>query len=213
MILEKDLIQLYIVEKLSAAAIAKKLECSATKVNYWLDKYFIQKRTISDAMYILHNPLGDPFTIRNISAKNDYFLLGLGLGLYWGEGTKRNKNGIRLGNSDPALIKSFLTFLETIYGVSRKDVTFGLQVFDTCDVVKTLLFWRKYLEVEDNKFYKTMVKGKRGEGTYKHLVEYGVLTIYFNNTKLRNIMVGNIEKMRKMDIMSSVLLEQLNKPM
>ena len=212
MISKEELIHYYLVQKLSALRIGGIFNCSPNKINYWLSKYGIQKRSISEAIYTLNNPLGDPFKNSELLTTHDYFLLGLGLGLYWGEGNKRNKNGVRLGNSDPALIRSFMIFLERIYGVSKKDFSFGLQIFNTCDGEKTVTFWKKHLDVEDNKFYKTMIKEKRGKGTYNHIVEHGVLTIYFNNTKLRNILVNNIDTLRKIDIMSSDLIDQLNKP-
>ena len=51
MISPDKLYDLYIEEKKSVAQIAILLECSQNKVNYWLEKYEIAKRSISDAMY------------------------------------------------------------------------------------------------------------------------------------------------------------------
>lgn len=151
------------------------------------------------------NPAGNPFTEKVPLSNEDYFLLGLGMGLYWGEGNKNNKNSVRLGNSDPHLINSFLFYLEKLYGISRLQCSFSLQIFEGMDVRKTLEFWQTFLNVPDENFYKTMVKEKRGNGTYKRLVEYGVLTVHFNNTKLRNILVSHLEKMKKIDILTHVL--------
>ena len=102
---------LYTDQKLSSAAIAKQLNCSVSKVNYWLNKHHIKKRSISDAIYAKHNPNGDPFVPAKIDSYAKAQLYGMGIGLYWGEGTKANKHSIRLGNSDPALIKMFMCFL------------------------------------------------------------------------------------------------------
>jgi hypothetical protein len=38
-------------------------------------------------------------------------LFGMGLGLYWGEGTKRGKGGMRITNTDAKMIKKFIEFL------------------------------------------------------------------------------------------------------
>lgn len=34
-------------------------------------------------------------------------------------------------------------------------------------------------------------------GTYRKKTQHGVLTLYFNNKKLRDIIIGEIEKMKK----------------
>jgi len=101
-ILEK----LYSDQKMSAAEIATHFNCSQSKINYWLCKYNLPKRSISEALYLRHNPNGDPFTVRKISCHEDAFIFGLGLGLYWGEGNKKNGHSIRLGNTDVHLILS-----------------------------------------------------------------------------------------------------------
>ncbi len=205
MISKEKLIDLYKYKRLSVAAIAQSLRCSESKINYWLSKHGIEKRTISDALYLHNNPNGDPFSLKSVLTKEEYFLFGLGIGLYWGEGTKRNKNSIRLGNSDPYLINAFLVYLEKIYDVHRKDCSYSLQVFKGMNVNKELSFWQDFLTIPPGKFYKTMVKEKRGKGTYKSLVEHGVLTVHFNNTKLRNTVVTSLDRLKKIDILTNVL--------
>ena len=95
--------ELYLGAKLSVVQIAVQLNCSANKVAYWMKQYGIPCRSISEAVYTRHNPLGDPFTIRPIVTVDDARLLGIGIGLYWGEGTKANRHAVRLGNTDPEL--------------------------------------------------------------------------------------------------------------
>lgn len=95
--------ELYVTKQKSVAEIAELFACSQNKINYWLNKFDISKRSISEAIYVKANPSGDPFSRKKIVDISDAKLLGLGLGLYWGEGTKRNKNSVRLGNTDPDL--------------------------------------------------------------------------------------------------------------
>lgn len=85
---KKFLHKWYLVKKLSSAEIAKKCNCSAHKVNYWLGVHKIQKRTISEASYQKNNPKGDPFFFSPPKSFNDVFLFGVGLGLYWGREQK-----------------------------------------------------------------------------------------------------------------------------
>lgn len=179
------------------ADIARQLGCSENKVTYWLKGHLIQKRSISDALYTKHNPHGDPFTFKKPSSSAEWFLFGLGLGLYWGEGNKKNKMAVRLGNTDPALIKKFLEFLKTLYVVDDARVRFGLQIFNDMDPDRALAFWCKHLGVKRNKFGKTTVTEPRGKGSYGQKTKYGVLTIYVSNTKLRNLLNSEIERLRQ----------------
>src|SRR5256885_1058329 len=102
---KEDLSRLYTKEGKSVYEIASLYNCSQNKVNYWLAKFEIKKRTISEAIYQKRNPDGDPFLFKTPETLKSMLLFGLGLGLYWGEGNKKNKNTVRLGNTDPRLIK------------------------------------------------------------------------------------------------------------
>jgi len=197
-ITKEKLYELYINKKFSSNKIAKKLECSEGKINYWIKKYNLKKRSISEAIYNLHNPNGDPFKVSNIDNLDKSFLFGLGLGLYWGEGNKKNIYAIRLGNSDPGVICMFIKFLEEIYLIDKRKLRFAVQIFDDMDPHGTLYYWSKKLKIQSSQFYKTIITPSRGVGTYKDKFKYGVLTIHFNNKKLRDIICGEIENLRKL---------------
>ncbi|MEX2369297.1 MAG: hypothetical protein WD552_02825 [Candidatus Paceibacterota bacterium] len=178
---------LYQKEKLSSKEIAKEFRCSVSKVNYWLEKHGIQKRSISEAIYVKNNPNGDPFSKPVVKSKEDAFLYGLGLGLYWGEGTKSSKHAVRLGNTDPELIKSFMHFLKKIYNIDERKLQFGLQIFSDMKKSDALKFWVEYLDVSPDQFYKVIITPSRGLGSYNKKIQHGVLTVHFNNIKLRDI--------------------------
>lgn len=186
---------LYLKQNRSVSEIAKLLFCSENKINYWLAKYEIPKRPISHALYLKHNKNGDPFKLKKLKTIDDYFIFGLGLGLYWGEGNKLNRNSIKLGNTNPYLIKKFMNFLEKIYNVDRSKYRFGIQLFNDSNVGDVLKYWVKFLNVNKTQFQKIVISKIRGQGTYKNKSKYGVLTIYFNNVKLRNIIIKEIEKL------------------
>ncbi len=187
---------LYIKKKLSVFEVAKRLECSESKINYWIRKYEIPKRSISEAAYLKQNPNGDPFVVSE-TGDSLQFLLGLGMGLYWGEGTKASKNSVRLGNTDPELLSYFILFLEKIYRVQRPGLRFGLQIFNDLQEHVLINFWCKKLKINKDQFYKVTLSPSLKKGTYSKHAKYGVLTIYFNNTKLRNILVDGIDKLKK----------------
>src|SRR3989344_387434 len=190
--------RLYTTKKQSSHEIAKALSCSDHKVNYWIEKHNIKKRSISDAVYIRKNPHGDPFAFSPPKNPEDWFLFGLGLGLYWGEGNKKNKLTVRIGNTDPALVKKFLEFLEKTYKVEKRKIRFGLQIFSDMSPKKALRFWCDFLKVSPQKFGKVIITPARSIGTYREKTKHGVLTVYVSNKKLRDLICNEIEKLKQM---------------
>jgi hypothetical protein len=116
-------------------------------------------------------------------------LFGLGIGLYWGEGTKANLNSVRLGNTDPLLIQKFIDFLVTFFCVEKKDLKFGLQLFTDIDLSSALDFWAKQLNIDRGQINKPVVTKSGAVGTYRKKSEYGVLTVMYHNKKLRNQLI------------------------
>jgi hypothetical protein len=114
----------------------------------------------------------------------------MGLGLYWGEGTKANKYSIRIGNADPALLRVFTRFLIELFGVSKADMRFSLQIFTDINPQEALEYWTKELAVNPSQFYKIIVTISGSLGTYRKKSPYGVVTLYYNNKKLRDIIMG-----------------------
>lgn len=190
---QQELTKLYLHEKKSVYVISQHFSCSQNKVNYWLTKYKIKKRTISEALYIKLNPKGDPFEFSEPQDKKSAFLLGMGLGLYWGEGNKKNENTVRLGNTDPHLIRKFIEFLTRVYHVERKKFRFGLQIFSDMNPSMALSFWSRSLGFSRDHFGKVIVTPARSLGTYRTKTKHGVLTIYVSNKKLRDLINKQIE--------------------
>lgn len=194
---EGSLKELYLNQKKSAHDIASLFGCSENKIHYWLKRYDITKRTISEAVYCKHNPNGDPFFIKTPTTREEAVLYGLGMGLYWGEGTKSNKTAIRLGNTDPMLIQTFINFLETFFGIKKSKLRFGLQIFSDMPAHKAKKFWQDLLGVPPSQFYKVIVTPSRSIGTYRQKTKHGVLTVYYNNKKLRDVLCGLVENYKK----------------
>ncbi len=186
----------YLVQQKSVSQIAGEEKCSQNKITYWLEKHKIPKRTISDALYIKYNPQGDPFLFKKPKSSEEWFIYGLGLGLFWGEGNKMNKNSVRLGNTDGDLLNLFLYFLQSVYQINEQKLRFGLQLFTDIPKEKALEYWSQKLKVSKSKFQKIVVTKSVRKGIYKKKSEYGVLTIYFSNTKLRDSIMAAITELR-----------------
>src|SRR3989338_199508 len=175
---ERKLRDFYIKDKKSVAEIAKVFNCSERGINYWMIKYGIPKRTISEAVYIKHNPNGDPFKFNLPNNYKDERLFGLGIGLYWGEGNKANKNIVKLGNSDPELLKVFIKFLTTFFKINGRSLKFHLHLFSDINVEEATSHWAKELNVRRSQFYKPTITQTGKLGTYRKKSTYGVLTLY-----------------------------------
>jgi len=200
MIKEKILKDLYILKEMSMKDISKKLDVGEHQVDYWMRKYNIKTRSISNAVYLKYNKNGDPFKIPTFLKKENIyrdqkFLYGLGLGLYWGEGTRKSKNSVRLGNSDPQLIKKFIEFLVKIFNIKKSKLRFSLQIFSDVEEKVALNHWKKILKFPKKHFYRSIITKSIKPGTYKYKSKYGVLTLHFANTKLKNFIFEKISQL------------------
>ena len=182
--------ELYLDRKKSTADIAKIFKCSQRGINYWFKKYNIPKRTISEAVYLKWNPNGDPFKFILPKDFEEAKLFGMGIGLYWGEGNKANKNTVKLGNSDPALMRIFIKFLVKFFKIEKKDLRFHLHTFTDINLNEAYNYWIEELKIKKAQFYKPTVTITGKIGTYRKKSKYGVLSVYYANTKLRNILVN-----------------------
>ncbi len=178
--------------------ISEHLNCSVNKIVYWMQKHRINTRTRSEATYTKKHPKGDPFNIKKNLTPSDQKLFGLGIGLFLGEGHKRNQLAIRVANSEPKIIKIFMNFLVKICGVKARDISFYLMIFNNADPQKARKTWIKELGIKP-----TQIRGKntilkpRGKGTYRHKQNNGVIILQYNNKKLREIIGRWIENLDK----------------
>ena len=182
----------------SFAEIAKTLNCSVHKIKYWMGKYKIPSRSISEAVYLKSNPTGDPFKIKENLSKNDMFLFGLGIGIFWGEGNKSlSSSGLRVANTDPGIIKTFRNFVKSIFGLEDRRFSYSLICFNDSDPDTSRRYWANQLKISPEKFGKITIIPKQGMGTYKKKSLYGVCTVLANNSKLRRLVLEKIEELKE----------------
>ena len=190
-VIDRDILShLYLEEGKSMQEIADNLHCSLNTIYYWIKKYCITTRSHSEATYLKRNPNGDPFSFKEPETALEIKLLGIGIGLYWGEGNKANKNSIRLGNVDPALIRCFIDFLIVMFGIAKEDLRFGLQIFSDIEIGQALDFWIKELNIQRSQINKPIITKSGSIGTYRKKSRYGVLTVMYHNKKLRDLLIS-----------------------
>jgi hypothetical protein len=179
------------------SAIGRELGVSTDKVRWWINKYNISIRSKSEQSYLQHDPNGDKHLIKENLTVEDSFLFGLGLGIYWGEGNKVDEYSVRVGNTDPRLLKSFIRFLIEICGVKKENIKLGLQIFNDIDEKVALAYWMTKLDFPITSFHKKIsVIPPQGKGTYKRKSKYGVLQIYVSNKRLKQWIMQKIEDIK-----------------
>ena len=194
--IQKDLLSNLYTSGMSISEISNKLKCSEHKVIYWMSKHNLKRRSRSEALYLKNNPDGDPYKIKDVKIDKDSFLLGLGLGLYWGEGNKANKHSIRVGTTDVDMIIAFRNFMKKICGVKDSKFRYSLICFKDRSGDESKKYWSRKLKVPESIFGKVTIIPSMGKGTYRKISDYGVCTIYVNNIKLKRWMMDQIESLK-----------------
>ncbi len=112
-------------------------------------------------------------------SKREIFLLGLFL--YWGEGTKSASCSTQLTNTNPAMIKFFIKWLE-LFGVKRKDLKIKLHLYSDMNIKQSIDFWSKELRIPVGQFQRPYIKiTKLKSITYKNGFGKGTCCVIFEN--------------------------------
>ena len=127
-----------------------------------------------------------------------------GVALYWGEGYKRPiiKNGkartyhpVKLTNSDPNMVKTFLKFLRETCNVPEEKIYVGVRIYQHHNESDLLDFWHRTTKIPKNqfrKFYYGISKSSLGKRPF-NILPYGTIQIEVNDTKLYHRIMGWIE--------------------
>lgn len=119
------------------------------------------------------------FGISTIGTLTERELLIAGLALYWGEGSKKDRN-VHLCNSDPEMIQFMLVWLQKCFGVTIQDIKCCVGINEIHrkreDVVKE--YWSKITGISLGQFRKTSFKKVKNQKIYENFNDhYGTLAI------------------------------------
>ena|SRR3989344_7124556 len=137
-------------------------------------------------------------------AKKDFDILKYhplfiaGVMIYWGEGDKISKNGFRVTNSDPLIIRIFLEFLRKVCPNDEERIRSWVLIYPDLDAETCESYWSKSLGLSRKNFTKSiMIQGRHK--TRK--VTNGICTISYSSRFLKE----------KMLIWMSLIAEELLK--
>ena len=184
MIKEKLLQKLYCDQKLSMVEVADKISTTARTIEYWLRKYNIPRRSRSESAYVKQNPNGDPFKIKRNLTQKEKGLLITGLILYLGEGGKKFKHSIQLGNLDPRVIQIFVKFLRKICRINENKLRLFVRLHRRFNKNKAQIYWSELLNLPSQQVLVYRYNDPRSKDE-KQWSKYGIAMIQFNNIKLK----------------------------
>ncbi|MFA5431837.1 MAG: helix-turn-helix domain-containing protein [Candidatus Paceibacterota bacterium] len=122
---------------------------------------------------------------KNLLPLKDCELFMMGLGLYWGEGTKCRQDGLSVSNTDPAIINFFIHWLDKFLGVPKGKVRIVLQLYSNMDVNKEIKFWSEEIKIPLLQFTKPYVKKNSSERiNHKGSFGHGTCNARINDVSL-----------------------------
>lgn len=103
------------------------------------------------------NSSEDAIELLGEMSERDQFLLLIGL--YWGEGTKKD---FSIVNSDPALIQSFITCLKDVFNIGSDRLSFSLRVHVDISIPNAISFWSKATNLPESSIIAIeIIEGKK----------------------------------------------------
>lgn len=123
-------------------------------------------------------------------SKRDIYMAGMFL--YWGEGGKTKPTELSLSNTNPAVHKFFMHWLEECFGVERTRLAVKLHLYRDMNIEKEIKFWMKELGVKCSQFRKPYIKDSlKSSLTYKNGFGHGTCNLVFSNAIVsRRVLIG-----------------------
>lgn len=133
---------------------------------------------------------------RDIKTLNKRDLLIAGLFLYWGEGGKTSVASTSLSNTDPAMLRFFVHWLQTL-GVSRARLRIHLHLYADMDIKTELRYWSKALNLPLISFTKPYIKtSNRSELSYKQKFTHGTCNVLHHNRDVSEYVLMALDYIR-----------------
>lgn len=115
--------------------------------------------------------------------------------LYWCEGGKTEKSQLTFINSDPKLIKYFISILRTAFEIDENRFRVLVHVHGYHDIDRQIEYWSKLTRIPKKQFIKPYIKqnsGKRIKDNYQ-----GCVSIRYHGKKLRQEIMFLINEISK----------------
>ena len=188
----KELKKLYLDEQHTVKEVADKMGSSFWKVYDAMRENNIPRRGFSEANYIQYGKYKPKFLLtEKVDAKTECLKIA-GVMLYWAEGYKGN-SGIDFANSDPEMIKLFLTFLRKVCGISESRLRVYLYAFEDQNLNNLKKFWSSVTQIPVSQFSKPYVRKFKPDVSRRRMPR-GLIHIRYYDKKLLHIILKWIKE-------------------
>jgi len=168
---------------LSSDQIQKLRDNNPERISHYRETRRKQREALLKQIYDNEKPLILPLSFR------DLFIAGLFL--YWGEGAKTKMSWFSLSNTDPSMIRFFISWIEKSLHLNRNDIKIRLHLYTDMDIRREIDFWSKELNIPKSQFRKPYIKKNLQHNiTYKGF-RHGTCNIIINNAIVtKRILMG-----------------------
>lgn len=129
-------------------------------------------------------------------SRQSFFVAGLML--YVAEGDKKNQTRIALANTDPAVIRFFVHWLEVCLGVSKKTIKFQLHLYEDMEVAHEVAFWQRSLGIAAKQIYRPSIRKLRPASfSYPESFRHGTCSLYVLSTNKKAEMMAAVKALFK----------------
>lgn len=135
---------------LSKERIRELRDCNERRIERFRETMRQKRQRRLDKTYKVQKKLLLPLNNR------EFFIAGLLL--YWGEGGKTQKDVLTISNSDPAIIKFFIRWLNRNLRVPKNKMRAYLHLYNDMDINKEIDFWSKRIKIPLSQFSKPYIK-------------------------------------------------------
>jgi len=176
--------RLYYTEEFSAKKIAEHLNVSLDAVYYFMRCHGLKRRSFSEDSRLRFERKKPSFTIKKRLLQGEEYLKITGTMLYWCEGYKSEKGSIvDFANSDPVMVRFFVSFLRRICGVYEKKLKVLLYCYANQNVPSLIHFWSECADIPKEQFSKPYIR-KDFDIKKKNKMPYGMVHIRYGDKKL-----------------------------
>ena len=134
---------------------------------------------------------------RDIETVKEIDLLMLGIGLYWGEGSKTNRGSIELSNTDPRVIRIHVLFLTSVFKFPMSKIHAHVGLHSHLSIKKAERYWSKVSGIPLRQFQKTSMQRSKGGKGERDRLPFGTFTVGVYDTAARIRLEGWIQAVYK----------------
>lgn len=133
----------------------------------------------------------------NKLTKRELFIAGLFL--YWAEGTKRARYTTALANTDPSMIRFFLSWLHLLH-IPQSKIAVRLQLYSDMDIKKEIDWWMKEIQLTKQNFRKPYIKKTQHcELSYHSGYGHGTCNILVHDRDLYEYVILGIKRLQEIN--------------